>query len=157
MYALEGTFSVRLSWNLVRMFLLMKSQTSVKMSHVQSKTSSLGQILEKHCVRCRGHIFSAVIIKQCQNVCLDEIWMISKMGHVRSKTRSLLKLSEISSKQTFWPSFMIIGQKMWPLELTQGFSMIWLSHLVFDRTWLIFKLVWDFIKTNNLTKFHNKF
>ena len=57
----------------LRMFLLMKSRTSVKMIHVRSKTRSIGQILEKRCVRCRGHIFSVVIIKQCQNVGLDEI------------------------------------------------------------------------------------
>ena len=33
-----------------RMFVLMKSQTSLKMSHIWSKTRLLGQILEKPCV-----------------------------------------------------------------------------------------------------------
>ena len=62
---------------------------------------------------------------------------------------------KILSRQTFWPSFMIIGLKMWPLECTQGFSKIWLGDLVFDLTWSILKLVRDFIKTNILTKFHD--
>ena len=34
---------------------------------------SLGQILEKRCVRSRGHIFSQLTMKLGQNVCLDEI------------------------------------------------------------------------------------
>ena len=43
------------------------------MGHVESKTRSLGEILEKPCVRCRGHIFSLVILKLGQNFCLDKI------------------------------------------------------------------------------------
>ena len=43
------------------------------MGYVRSKTRSLGQILEKPCVRYRGHIFSPNIIKLGQNVSLDEI------------------------------------------------------------------------------------
>ena len=39
----------------------------------QSKTMSQGQLLEKHCVCPRGHIFSPIIMKLGQNVCLDEI------------------------------------------------------------------------------------
>ena len=35
-----------------------------------------------------------------------------------------LNLSKISSRETFWPSFMIIWLKMWPLERTLGFSKI---------------------------------
>ena len=49
-YALEGTFSVRYSWNLVRMFALMKSRMTLKLGHVGSKSRSLDQILEKPCV-----------------------------------------------------------------------------------------------------------
>ena len=41
------------------MFVLMKSRTSLKMGHVESKTRSLGQILEKSCVRSRGHNFQS--------------------------------------------------------------------------------------------------
>ena len=48
------------------------------MGHVGSKTRSLGQILHKPRVRCRCHIFSPIIIKISQDVCLDEIWDESK-------------------------------------------------------------------------------
>ena len=47
--------------------------TSSKMGHVGSKTSSPGQILEKPCVRSRGHIFSRILMKVGQDVCLDDI------------------------------------------------------------------------------------
>ena len=46
-----------------------------------------------------------------------------------------LNLSEISSRQTFWPSFMSIGLKMWPLQHTQGFSKISPGDLVFTPAW----------------------
>ena len=68
-YAVE----VRLTCNFVRMFVLIKSRTSWKISYVGSNFRSLGQILEKPCVRSRGHIFSPIIMKFSQNVCLDEI------------------------------------------------------------------------------------
>ena len=67
----------------------MKPGTSLKMSHVGSKTRSLGQILGKPCVHFIGHIFSLIIMNLRQNVCLDEISDVFKMGHVGSKTRSL--------------------------------------------------------------------
>ena len=43
------------------------------MGHIGSKARSLGQIFEKRGVRSRGHIFSPIIMKLCQNVCLDKI------------------------------------------------------------------------------------
>ena len=43
------------------------------MGEVSSKTMSLGHILEKPCVHGRGHIFSQIIMKLGQNICLDEI------------------------------------------------------------------------------------
>ena len=46
---------------------------SLKMDHVGSKTRSLGQIVGKPCVRSRGRIFSLIIMKIDQNVCLDQI------------------------------------------------------------------------------------
>ena len=55
------------------MFVLKKSQTNLKLDHVRSKTRSLGQILEKPCVRSRRHIFSPIIMKLGQNVCLTKI------------------------------------------------------------------------------------
>ena len=45
----------------------------LKMGHVRSKTRSLGQILEKLCVRSRFPISSPIIMKLGQNVCLDGI------------------------------------------------------------------------------------
>ena len=49
----------------------MKSGTSLKMGHVGSKTRSQGQILEKPILYPKGHIFSLIIMKLGQNVCLD--------------------------------------------------------------------------------------
>ena len=64
---------------------LMKSWTSLKMGHVWSKTRSLVQILELPCVRFRGHIFSPLIIKHDQNVCLDKILDEFENGSCRVK------------------------------------------------------------------------
>ena len=72
-YTLEATFSVRLSSNIVRMFVLMKSLTSLKMGHFGSKSRSQGQILEKHDVCSRGHIFWPIIMKIGQNLCFNKI------------------------------------------------------------------------------------
>ena len=43
------------------------------MGHVGSKTRSLGQIREKPHLCSRGHIFSLIIMKLGQNVCLNKI------------------------------------------------------------------------------------
>ena len=40
----------------------------------------------------------------------------------------------------FWPISMKIGPKLWPLECSKGFSLIWPSDLVFDPGWSIFNL-----------------
>ena len=64
------------------------------MGHVESKTRSLGQILEKPCVRFRGHIFSPIIMKLGQSVVLMKSRTNLKMGHVGSKTRSLVQILE---------------------------------------------------------------
>ena len=52
------------------------------------KTSSLGQILEKPCIRSRGHIFSPIIMKLGQNVCLDESSHKFENGSCRVKNYS---------------------------------------------------------------------
>ena len=62
----------------------MKSRTGFKMDHVGAKTRSLGQILEKPCVCSRGHIFSLIIMKFGQNVCLDKIWDIFENGSCKN-------------------------------------------------------------------------
>ena len=67
----------------------MKVWTNLKKDCVGSKTMSLGQILEKSCVHSKGHIFSPIIMKHGQNVCLDKSQTSLEMSHVRSKTRSL--------------------------------------------------------------------
>ena len=64
------------------------------MGHVSSKTSSLGQILEKPCAHSRGQIFSPIIMKHGENVCLDEISHEFENGSCQIKTRSLGKISE---------------------------------------------------------------
>ena len=81
----------------------MKSQTGLKMGHVGSKTRSLGQIFEKPCVRSGGHIFSPIVMifspivmKHGQNVCLDGISDESQNGSYGVKTRSLGQILEKS-------------------------------------------------------------
>ena len=44
----------------------------LKMSHMRSKTRSLGQILEKPCVRSRDIILVQILIKPGQNVYHDD-------------------------------------------------------------------------------------
>ena len=68
------------------MFVLMKFRMNPKMGHVGSKTRSLSQMLEEPCVHYRGYIFSPIIMKLGQNVCLDKIlqkWVTlsQKLGH----------------------------------------------------------------------------
>ena len=48
---------------------------------------------------------------------------------------------------------MKIGPKLWPLECSQGFSMIWPTDLVFDPASPIFELDWDIVKMIILSKF----
>ena len=64
------------------------------MGHVRSKTRSLGEMLEKPCVRSRGHIFSPIIMKHGQSVCLDEVSDEAENRSCRVKTRSLSQISE---------------------------------------------------------------
>ena len=42
---------------------------------------TLGQVLEKPCVRSRDYIFCPIIMKLGENVCLDEISYVLEMGH----------------------------------------------------------------------------
>ena len=81
-----------------------------------SYRGKLGQILKKPCVGSRGHIFSLIIIKLCQNICLDEISKELKMGHGGSKTRSLGQILEKqcarSGGHIFNPIIMKLGQNV---------------------------------------------
>ena len=55
------------------MFALVISWMSLKIGQVGSKCRSLGQILEKPCVRCRGYIFSPILLKFSKNVHPNDI------------------------------------------------------------------------------------
>ena len=82
----------------------MKSRTSLKIKYVGSKTRSLGQILEKPCVRSRGQIFSLIIMKLGQNIVLITSRMTLKMSHVGGKTKSVGQILEklcVCSRATF--------------------------------------------------------
>ena len=46
---------------------------------------SLGQMLEKPCVRSRGHIFGPIVMKHDQKFCLDEISDKHENGSCRVK------------------------------------------------------------------------
>ena len=65
------------------------------MGHVGLKTRSLSKILEKHCVRSRGNIFTPII-----TIFFFRIFMLIKsqtyikLGHVGSKARSLGQMLE---------------------------------------------------------------
>ena len=54
------------------------------MGHIGSKTRSVGQMIEKPCEHNTGHIMHPIIMKICQNVCLDEVqkWVMlgQKLG-----------------------------------------------------------------------------
>ena len=78
----------------LRMFVLMKFWTSLKIGDVGSKTRSLDQILEKPCVHSKGNIFSQIIMKHGQNGCLGEISGKSRNGSCQVKnyvTRSYVR------------------------------------------------------------------
>ena len=71
----------------------MISSAVLNMGNLGSKTRSLGQILEKTCVRYRGHNFYLLLWKFGQNVCFDDFlvefengsYWIKKLGQwVRS-------------------------------------------------------------------------
>ena len=71
-----------------------ESRTTSKMDHVRSKTRSFGQNLEKPCVRSRGHIFSPILMKLDQKVCLGEVLKELENRSCRVKTRSLCQIFE---------------------------------------------------------------
>ena len=75
----------------------MISWTSSKMGHVGSKTRSLGQILEKPSVRSRGHIFSWILMKVGQDVCLDDISDKIENGSPHFQSETLVSWSECLS------------------------------------------------------------
>ena len=93
-YTLEATFSVRLSWKFVRMFVFIKSCTSLKMGHDGSKTRSLAQTLEKPCVCSGDQIFGLILMKLVQSFAVMKPCTFLKIDHIGSKTRSLGQIIE---------------------------------------------------------------
>ena len=107
----------------------MKSWTTLKLGHIRSKTRSQGQILRKPCVRSRDHIFSPILMKPGQNVCLDDISDKNlKLGHVGSKTRSqgqiLKKLCVCSRGLIFGPILINLGQNDCFDEILNEFEIV---------------------------------
>ena len=86
------------------------------MGHVGSKTRSPGQILGKPCVRSRSHIFSRILMKVGQNVCLDDISDRFENGSLGLKTRSpgqiLEKPCVCSGCHIFSPTLLKISQNV---------------------------------------------
>ena len=64
------------------------------MGHTGQKTRSQGQTLKNPRVRTRGQIFSLILMKLKQNVCLDNISDSFKTGYIVSKTWSLGQVLE---------------------------------------------------------------
>ena len=91
-----------------------------------SKTRSVGQILAKPCVCCRGHFFSLIIMMPGQNVCFDQVSDEFKLGHVQSKTRSLCHTLEKSCVRSrgliFSPIIMKLGQNVFLDEISDKFE-----------------------------------
>jgi len=87
-YTLKTTFVIRFLWNFVRMFVLTISRPSSNMGHVGLKTRSTGQILGNSCLHSKGHICGyicdLILMKLCQNVCLDNILYDVTSGNVNN-------------------------------------------------------------------------
>ena len=84
----------------------------------------------------------------CKNSEIDENWFLCLSCTVASRMFTSFYLwfdywpsfwPGIIHNQ-FWPSLKKIGRKLWPLECSQGFSMIWPTDLVFNPTWPILNL-----------------
>ena len=99
-----------------------KSQMSLKMDHVRSKTRLLANILGKPCAHYSGSIFSPLIMKLCQNVCLE----ISDEFKNGSKTRSLGHILEkklvYALRFTFLIRLMKLGQNVCLHEISDEFK-----------------------------------
>ena len=69
------------------MFISIKCRSLSKLGHVQLKTRSLGQIIEKPCKHSRGHIFCLIFMKLGQNVHLNQIQVKCKSGSCMAKNQ----------------------------------------------------------------------
>ena len=98
------------------MVMIIISRSNSKLGHVGSKTRSLGQILEKHCVHSKRHSFDAKFMKFVRLLIIIISRSGLKLGHIRSKTRllgqTLEKLSVPSRRYSFDLKFMKLCQKV---------------------------------------------
>ena len=70
---LETTVQIQSSSNLLKMIILTIYQSSSNLGHARSKTSSVGQIIEKPCEQSRCHNFGPIFIQLSQ----DRLWIIT--------------------------------------------------------------------------------
>ena len=98
------------------MLIIIISRSRSKLGHVNSKTRSQGQIIEKPCVHSRGHSFDQKFMRLCQNVILIKFRSSLKLGHVGSKTWLLCQIVEKSfghqRGNNFDPKFMKLCQNV---------------------------------------------
>ena len=73
MYILEGTVLIQSSFYFVRMIILLKSRSNLKLGHVALKTSFLVEMIDKPFVHSRRHRFDPKFVYLCQVVCLYDI------------------------------------------------------------------------------------
>ena len=145
-YALEATFSVWYSWTLVRMFVLIKSLTRFKLSHVGSKTRSPGQILRKPCVHSIGLIFSQILMKLGQNFCslVPCSLVLYRMIHN----------AQVGDSKAIVALFLYLWQRLW--ELMTFFSssvtatmttrlIVWMTHSLLVRFMYSYFFVYSFL------------
>ena len=97
-----------------------ESRMSLKIGYVGSKTRSLGQMVEKLCVRSRGNIFSPIIMKLDQYVCLDKISYKLKIGYVRLK-KWVTRSNVWKTLCTFSLIIMKLGQNVFLDEILDEF------------------------------------
>ena len=81
------------------------SRSDLKLGHVGSKTSPLGQILKKPCVHTKGHSFASKVMKLVRMLIIIISRSGLKLGHGRSKTRSLGQILEKHGVHFRWHSF----------------------------------------------------
>ena len=85
----------------------------MKMGHFGSKTRLLGQILEKPCVNSRAHIFSPMLMKLCQTICLDKILEEFENGLCRMKNKATRSDFRKTWCTLFWLHFQQDTHETW--------------------------------------------
>ena len=96
------------------MFIVIKSRPELKIDHVGSKTSLLGQFLEKPCVLSRRHSFDSVFMKLCQNDFLTSNRHLSRRAVLSDDSSCLLQgqIWDIAYTKNFINSFEDFDLKM---------------------------------------------